>query len=174
MVADGHPIIHTEADLSHNLFLLHPSIHPARLTYLALNIQPPIPRFVIRTPTIIHGVFCPCFYLTDYQIISQIHPRKTIYSSGTALHQNVGNDTVKHTSVSHQTPPPSFFFLRATHVSCYLTPPPRARSLNPVIDLCWVMLFSPPIRPLWGVMTWKWIDQLPALIPLLWPGHYGL
>lgn len=41
------------------------------------------------------------------------------------------------------------------------------------IDLCWVTLFF-PIRPLLGLMTWKWIDELPALISLLKPAHHWL
>lgn len=31
-----------------------------------------------------------------------------------------------------------------------------------------------PIRPLLGLMTWMWIDELPALISLLKPAHHWL
>lgn len=41
------------------------------------------------------------------------------------------------------------------------------------IDLCWVTLLF-PIRPLLGLMTWKWIDGLPVLISSLKPAHHQL
>lgn len=51
IVADGHPIIHAGADLPHNLSLLHPSIHSAKITYFTIKIKPVISSFVTRTPT---------------------------------------------------------------------------------------------------------------------------
>lgn len=158
MVADGHPIIHTEADLSHNLFLLHPFCY----TNL-FNIKHP--------PTIISHFFKPCFLFVR-QIITQIRPLKS-FKAVEQLCTRMCGMIPRNIHLFHIRLLPLLLF-GELHAFPVILTPPRAKSLNPVIDLCWVTLFFPPIRPLWGVMTWKWIDELPALIPLLKPGHYQI
>lgn len=54
----------------------------------------------------------------------------------------------------------SFFLASYTHI-----PYPSGQISLSVIDLCWVTLLF-PIRPIFSLMTWKWVDELPALISL--------
>lgn len=60
----------------------------------------------------------------------------------------------------------------ASNTQFVLSHPPQARSLYPVIDLGW-RCFSSDKTTL-GLMTWKWIDELPVPIALLKPAHHWL